>query len=46
MIGVVLALIANTIAQLAAITQRRRPGRPRPRTAHHVKPHPHCAYKG
>jgi len=46
MIGDALCLIATAVEQLAANTQRRHPGRARPRPAHRVKPHPHCAYKG
>lgn len=46
MIGDVLSLIASALDQLAANTQRRCPGRSRPRPAHPVKPHPRYAYKG
>jgi hypothetical protein len=46
LIGDVLALIANAVQQLAANTQRRYPGRSRPRPPHPVKPHPRYAYKG
>lgn len=46
MIGDTFALIANAVYLLAANTQRRLPGRSRPRTAHPVKPHPRYAYKG
>ena len=40
------AAIVDAIAMLAAASQRFVPGRSRPRPAHHVKPHPSCAYKG
>jgi hypothetical protein len=45
-IGDVRAAIVDAIAMLAAASQRFVPGRSRPRPAHHVKPHPSCAYKG
>lgn len=46
LIGDVPALIANALQQLAANTQRRCPGRSRPRQPHPVKPHARYAYKG
>jgi hypothetical protein len=44
-IGDVSAAIADTIALLAATSQRFVPGRFQPRPTRHVKPHPSCAYK-
>jgi len=46
MVGDVIAAIAATLRQLAANTQRFRPGRSRPRSSNHVKPHACYAYKG
>ncbi len=46
MVGDVLDLIANTLALLAANTQRFIPGRSRPRPTDRFKPHPRYAYKG
>ncbi len=45
-IGDVAQIIADAIALLRATPQRFVPGRSRPRSPHHVKPHPSCAYKG
>ena len=39
-------LVAQALQQLAANTQRLRPGRSRPRQPNHVKPHPSAVYKG
>ena len=44
-IGDVRRAISDAIAILGANTQRFVPGRSQPRPAHHVKPHPSCAYK-
>ena len=46
LIDTALDTIATLIEQLAANTQRLRPGRSQPRPAHHFKPHPRYAYKG
>lgn len=46
LVGDVLATIAKALRQLAANTQRYRPGRSRPRPANPVKPHARYAYKG
>jgi hypothetical protein len=45
-VGNVLATIAHALRQIAANTQRHRPGRHRPRPPQRVKPHPSMAYKG
>ena len=44
-LGNVLAKIKHAITMLGANYQRFVPGRSQPRPAHHVKPHPSCAYK-
>ena len=46
MVGDVLGTIVTALEQLAANTQRYRPGRSRPRPPNHVKPHARYAYKG
>ena len=46
MVGDVLGLIAQTLRDLAANTQRFIAGRSRPRPADRIKPHPRYAYKG
>jgi hypothetical protein len=46
LIGDVCAAITDAIALLGATSQRFAPRRSQPRPAHHVKPHPSCAYKG
>lgn len=44
--GDVIQSVEHAVGLLGRVTQRFVPGRSRPRPAHHVKPHPHCAYKG
>lgn len=44
-IGDTLLVLAELMQRLATVTQRFVPGRSRPRPAHHLKPHPHLAYK-
>lgn len=46
LVGDVLGAVVALLRQLAANTQRHRPGRSRPRPHHHVKPHARYAYKG
>jgi len=46
MVGDVIAAIAAALSQLAANTQRFRPGRSRPRPPNQIKPHARYAYKG
>ena len=45
-LGCIVALLEKAFGLLGANSQRRVPGRTRPRPNHHVKPHPHMAYKG
>ena len=44
-LGCFVALLQKAFELLGANSQRRVPGRTRPRPNHHVKPHPHMAYK-
>jgi hypothetical protein len=46
LVGDFVGAVTDTLHLLGTTHQRFRPGRSRPRPAHHVKPHPSAVYKG